>query len=164
MISTFTAMAASLLLGQIESPPIAPQPTPRVYVYSNGVLVPLGDAQRSAVLPVVHQEADRPILSKIQGWFGKSRTETMPAPTTVAPTTVAPMPAPRQQPPSRPVTAPAMPPAKEATQSAAPAETPRKLPTWTLFTRATAFSRKTLTSPKFAKAVISGLSAPPPGR
>jgi uncharacterized cupin superfamily protein len=70
MVSTFTVVAASLLLGQAsDAPPTGPQPAPRTYTYSGGVLVPVGDAQKPALSGREAPDNSRPILSKIRSWF-----------------------------------------------------------------------------------------------
>jgi uncharacterized cupin superfamily protein len=70
MVSTFTVVAASLLLGQASDvPPAGPQPAPKTYVYSGGVLVPIGDSQKPALSGRDAPDNSRPILSKIRSWF-----------------------------------------------------------------------------------------------
>lgn len=71
MVSTFTVVAASLLLGQASDiPPASPQqPAPRTYNYSGGVLVPVGDAQKPALAGRDAPDTSRPILTKIRSWF-----------------------------------------------------------------------------------------------
>src|SRR6266404_943679 len=71
MVSTFTVVAASLLLGQTPAaPPAGPQQAaPRTYTYSGGVLVPVGEAQKPALSGRDATDDSRPILSKIRNWF-----------------------------------------------------------------------------------------------
>jgi hypothetical protein len=70
MVSTFTVVAASLLLGQApDAPPAGAQAAPKTYTYSGGVLVPVGDAQKPALLGRDAPDNSRPILSKIRSWF-----------------------------------------------------------------------------------------------
>src|ERR1700720_2669167 len=73
MISTFTVLAASMMLGQTpDAPPvIVPQPAAKTYTYSGGVLVPYSEAQQPAQGPGDDTER-RPILSKIRSWFKRS--------------------------------------------------------------------------------------------
>jgi hypothetical protein len=97
MLSTLPLMAAGLMLGQTVEVPVSPAPAPaaKVYVYSNGTLVPYSDASKSAVLtqPQPATSSSHPILSRIQSWFGKRSTPTTTSvPATTFPTETAPPP------------------------------------------------------------------------
>jgi hypothetical protein len=71
MVSTFTVVAASMMLGQApDLPPVGQPPAPKEYIYSGGVLVPVGEAQKPATSWRKQGENNStPILSKIKSWF-----------------------------------------------------------------------------------------------
>src|SRR5437764_13935907 len=111
MVSTFSLVAAGLLIGQTSDPPLAnPPPTaPKVYVFKDGVLTPTNDAPKTGLFGRKDgTEPNRPILSKIQGWF-KRGGEPKPIVTTPEPPVLSPT--------------PPMPPAQTN-----PADLPKKLP------------------------------------
>jgi len=129
MVSTFPLMAASLLLGQTTELPPGPavQPSGKVYVYKDGQVVPLSDTQRSGLFSpstgiVSSSEPRRPILSRIQGWFGKrnNNSGTINTIETPPPPLIAPSPSPAM-PPATGNPAPQVP-------GAVPGEYPRKMP------------------------------------
>lgn len=76
MVATFPIMAASLMLGQVTDIPPGPavQPSNKVYVYSNGQLVPYSEGQPGLFGTPPATDPRHPILSRIQGWFGKRNT------------------------------------------------------------------------------------------
>jgi uncharacterized cupin superfamily protein len=71
MVSTFTVVAASMMLGQSpDLPPVAGQPpASREYVYSGGVLVPISEAQKAATSGRKPDENSTPIRTWIKSWF-----------------------------------------------------------------------------------------------
>jgi uncharacterized cupin superfamily protein len=71
MVSTFTVVAASMMLGQSpDLPPIAGQPpATREYIYSGGVLVPITEAQKPATSGRKPEENSTPIRTWIKSLF-----------------------------------------------------------------------------------------------
>ncbi len=125
MVSTLSLVAASVLLGQTTDYPVGPAaPSAKVYVYSNGVLVPYSGPQGATV---TQQPVDNhPLLTKIQGWFGKRSTPTNTIPMeTAPPPTIVNSPTPKiiTMPTTTPQSLPAAPAAVPA------ADYPRKMPT-----------------------------------
>jgi hypothetical protein len=123
MVPTFSLVAATLLLGQTaESQPqgVTAPPGAKIYVYSGGVLVPYTEAQKPA-LGARGPSDNRPVLSKIQGWFGKRNDGTSQA-TTLPPGAIS------GTEPTRIIIAPMMPPAQTPAPAATPAELPKKMP------------------------------------
>jgi hypothetical protein len=118
---TFSALAATLLLAQTPDAPLTTQPGGKAYTYSNGVLVPFSDAQRPAFFDRGPSETNnRPILSKIRGWFNRNNrnsNEAAPLPPVIS-----------TEPLPRPFGTPATPLAPAPAPSAAPGEFPKKLP------------------------------------
>jgi hypothetical protein len=121
MVSTFPLIAAGLLLGQAPAPETS---APKTYIYSGGVLVPMTDAQKAAVPWANPPETNkRPILTKIQGWFGK-RDSAPPAGAIYSP-----------EPTTRIITTPSvMPPAQTSppplspSSAVSPNDVPKKMP------------------------------------
>lgn len=69
MVTTFTVMAAGMMLGQAPVLPSTGQsPAPKEYIYSGGVLVPVGEAQKPAISGQL-EENKTPVLTWIKGLF-----------------------------------------------------------------------------------------------
>jgi len=93
MVSTLSLVAAGFLLGQTpDTPAFTPTPaTPKVYYFNNGALVPANDAPRTGLFGRRDgSEPNRPILTKIQGWF-KRGNDPKPVVSTPEPPTLAPL-------------------------------------------------------------------------
>jgi hypothetical protein len=159
MVATLPLLAAGLLLGQTADMPVPTNlpPSAKVYMYNNGVLVPVNNGQKSSVITQTSGEDSHPFLSKIQGWFTKRGSD--PAPMTVTSPMMTPSPpvsmtttTPTQAPM---VTVPTAPAQAVMTPMTTGGEYARKMPTTTTTTTFQA-------PPPNTEVIVMTSNSPPP--